>query len=610
MPDRSGIRWNVSEDQRLPHADRLEMSGHRMSVLFNYSVADDRTLSHSMTVIGPSFRMPIAATSNQFCHTFTYADTPRLEVDGFPLKEKVREINFDGIWSAVSHAEPGLSVVRRVFPSTDDAAAYETLEVRNDGQSACTVFAMGGFSAEIEGLKGRYVYGSRISPKGPVAVAPGETVRFGIRCGMRFASQPEQDFDAFRECQARRRRVQELASQVVLETDVPEVDVAFLLSKIRVGESVYRTDGGLMHSPGCGKFYGGMWPNDQIEYVGPWFAMTGDRDEQDATLNALRWFMGKMTPEMKPLPGAINREGEGVWAEKERGDAAMFASGASAFVLNSGRRDWAERIFPGLEWSLEYCRRRLSVEGVVESDFDELEGRFPCGKANLCTSSICYEALRRSALVARSLGKEVQAKEWTARADALEAAVERHFGAEVHGWRTYRYFEGCDKLRAWAAIPISVGMRGRERGTFDALFSVRLWTGAEMLTEEGNPTVWDRSLLSAFRGFAAAGLGAETWEKLRGYVRHRFYGDHVPYPIEQNMFRNGAHSAAEGALFCRIFTEGFFGLEATGFGSFVARGRLPQGVTKMSLKNVHAFGRVFDVVLRENSSDLRFLPMQ
>ena len=66
----------------------------------------------------------------------------------------------------------------------------------------------------------------------------------------------------------------------------------------------------------------------------------------------------------------------------------------------------------------------------------------------------------------------------------MPPAIERYFGAELHGFKTYRYHEGCEKLRAWTAAPLCVGIGGRAVDTIHAMFSPRTWTGVDMLTEE------------------------------------------------------------------------------------------------------------------------------
>lgn len=83
----------------------------------------------------------------------------------------------------------------------------------------------------------------------------------------------------------------------------------------------------------------------------------------------------------------------------------MIAYGAARYALASGSREEAVRLWPLIEWCLEFCHRKLNADGVVASDSDELEGRFPAGDANLCTSSLYYDALLSAAYLVQDLGK-------------------------------------------------------------------------------------------------------------------------------------------------------------------------------------------------------------
>ena len=87
----------------------------------------------------------------------------------------------------------------------------------------------------------------------------------------------------------------------------------------------------------------------------------------------------------------------------------MVAYGASRYALSCGDEEKAEKLWPLIEWCLEYCRRNLNEGGVVASDADELENRFPAGKANLCTSSLYYDALISAGYLGKDLGKPVAA---------------------------------------------------------------------------------------------------------------------------------------------------------------------------------------------------------
>lgn len=83
----------------------------------------------------------------------------------------------------------------------------------------------------------------------------------------------------------------------------------------------------------------------------------------------------------------------------------MIAYGASRYLLARASREEAEQLWPLVTWCLEYCNHKLNKEGVVASDTDELENRFPSGDANLCTSSLYYDALISASCLARELGK-------------------------------------------------------------------------------------------------------------------------------------------------------------------------------------------------------------
>ncbi len=47
---------------------------------------------------------------------------------------------------------------------------------------------------------------------------------------------------------------------------------------------------------------------------------------------------------------------------------------------------------------------------------------------------------------------------------------------------------------------------------------------------------------------------------LTDYTKRRLLGDHVPYPVEAWPEGDQRHLSSESALYCRIFTEGLFGI--------------------------------------------------
>ena len=309
-----------------------------------------------------------------------------------------------------------------------------------------------------------------------------------------------------------------------------------------------------------------------------------------------------MNDRWEPIPSSIISEGRDIWnGAGDRGDAAMIAYGASRFALAYGDKTVAQELWPLIEWCLEYCEMKLNDSGVVESDTDELEGRFEDGDANLCTSSLYYDALLSAACLSRELGmKSSVAKDYRNKAAALAVNIEKYYGAEVSGFNTYRYYDGNDLLRAWICIPLTVGIYDRADATVEALCSPLLWKEDGLLTEQGSTTFWDRSTLYALRGIFAAGKPDVAIEKLTSYSHRRLLEDHVPYAIEAWPEGSQRHLAAESGLYCRVITEGLFGLRPVGFRTFELRPSMPSDWDRMALNDIKAFGADFDINVTRN----------
>jgi cellobiose phosphorylase len=72
-------------------------------------------------------------------------------------------------------------------------------------------------------------------------------------------------------------------------------------------------------------------------------------------------------------------------------------------------------------------------------------------------------------------------------------------------------------------------------------------------------------------------------------------GEHVPYAVEAYPEGNQRHLSAESGLYCRIYTEGLFGIRPTGFTRFNCTPRLPAAWNRMALRNIHSFRNIFDL---------------
>ncbi len=456
-----------------------------------------------------------------------------------------------------------------------------------------------------KGVEGSYRIRAELLGSGAFALEPSDSLVFdAVFQAYREDEKPLRP-DIAAELAARRDFVRrQIDAKLILETPDPIIDTEFRFAKLRAAESIIKTRGGYMHAPGGESYYAAIWANDQAEYVNPFFPFLGYGIGNASALNSFRHFARFMNTDYRPLPSSIIAEGSDIWdGAGDRGDAAMIACGAARYALARGDRAEAEELWPLIEWSLEYCRRRLTSTGVVASDTDELEGRFPAGDANLCTSTLYYDALLSAVHLGRELGlKTAQTKRYAREAQALATAIERHFGAEVGGYHTYRYYAGNTTLRSWICMPLIAGLTERRTGTVSALLGPELLTDDGLLTEQGSTTFWDRSTLYALRGIYNAGESDQATDLLHRYSQRRLLGDHVPYPIEAWPEGSQRHLSAESGLYCRAVTEGLFGIRPTGLKSFDLTPSIPTTWDRMALRQVQAFGDDFDIVIQRISA--------
>lgn len=617
-----GIEWSAAQIATgpKPHDDHIEMSGLHVSSIVQYGVDRSGHMMIWRRGVWPMLRTIPNNTGASLQQAFGPMDLPSLQVDGlFVTEEWLRSATIDGTLTlhtracAVPCRDTGgaLGLTRTIFPSRDKDAVIELVGVTNlTGRPVGVTSAARGLVVHTDparGVDGEYVIQAAADRVVNWTLNPAESRSYAIVYSARRVADAAVTLDAARELEARRAWIADTGRRVILETPDPLLNKAFAFAKVRATESIFATKGGLMHGPGGGRYYAAIWANDQAEYANPFFGYLGEGNPRASALNAFRHFARFMNPGYTAIPSSIIAEGTGTWnGAKDRGDQAMIAYGASRFALASGDRAQAEELWPLIEWCLEYLKRQTTPEGVIASDSDELENRFPAGKANLNTSSLTYDALLSAAMLGESLGKPKAVSDgYRARAVALRAAITRYFGAAIDGFQTYRYYDGNTTLRAWIATPLTVGIDDRARGTTDALFSPRLWTKDGLATEAGKPDFWDRSTLYALRGVFAAGDTERALQRLSAYTHRRLLGEHVPYAVEAYPEGGQAHLSAESALYCRIFLEGMFGIRPTGLNAFTLTPRLPAGWDRMALRAVHAFGRVFDVEVTRSGDGVR-----
>jgi hypothetical protein len=526
-----------------------------------------------------------------------------ISVDGKSLyDEATKFVEIDGMFRVVSIFDEAVEVERIIFPSMDKPFMCERYVLKNLQDDEVTVY-IPEFKQNITtlpecGVDGSYLISASIQGAGTYKLKSGESLTFdAVFQACRLTEAPQvADVDA--EYAARRAFVEnDIDSALILATPDQVVNTMFRYAKIRASESIFKTSGGYMHAPGGESYYAAIWANDQAEYVNPFFPYLGYAVGNESAMNSFRHFARFMNDEWKPIPSSIIAEGKDIWnGAGDRGDAAMIAYGASRYALAMGDKTVAKELWPLIEWCLEYCDRKLNDGGVVTSDTDELENRFPSGEANLCTSSLYYDALLSSAYLASELAMNPSvAKDYRKKAETLRRNIDSYFAKEMYGYDTYQYYDGNDLLRSWICIPLTVGIMDRAEGTIEALFSEYLWHKDGLLTQQGTSTYWDRSTLYGLRGVYAAGASDLATEKLKYYSHRRLLEDHVPYAIEAWPEGSQRHLSAESGLYCRVLTEGLFGIRPTGLRSFELKPSLPSEWDAISLYNIKAFGSDFSL---------------
>lgn len=617
---RDSNRWQINKEgsilwiikDKIPHYDHLEMSGKRISAVIRYGVNKNKNFKIYRTIVWPMLRTIPNDTHASLIREFNTDIINEININGRLVSgEEVREISMNGILLVKSLIGKELELTRRIFPSIEIPVLLELYELRNQGKKDLNIEIPDRSSIyttdKDRGVDGKYSIVCKIENSGNFILKSGESIKFSQIFKAERSGEKYSVISAGNEFQKRSSLLKEFSDKLIFESPDKTLNTAFSFAKIRASESIFQTRGGPMHGPGGTRYYAAIWANDQAEYIGPFFPYLGYIYGNDASINAYLHFARFMNDKFKYIPSSIIAEGLDVWdGAGDRGDAAMIAYGAARFVLAYGDKKTAEKLWPLIEWCLEYNKRKLNTDGVVSSDSDELEGRFPAGDANLSTSSLYYDALISAVYLGKDLNKpEAQLNAYQKQSVKLRNNIEKFFGANVMGYDTYRYYKDNDILRSWICMPLTVGIYNRKDETVKALFSPKLWTHDGLATQSGDKTFWDRSTLYALRGVFAAGETEKALNYLKYYSNRRLLGEHVPYPVEAYPEGDQRHLSAESGLYCRIFIEGLFGIRPVGLKTFELTPRLPEVWDFMNLRNIFAFGENFNIEISKNGERMR-----
>jgi hypothetical protein len=615
------ISWNLTKETRLPHHDNIELSGTQISAIIRYEVDAARHLHLTRDVIFPQLRRYTTPAESPYraylrgeyrddiLPVLTLADQ-KYEIG------KLDSVRIKGKISFYFQAHNGLAIVRSFFPSMHERCLVEKWTLLNTSQTPRTV-SIGATELQQEeaGWQGTYHRRVFTDAKRTVTIQPQEHYEFGIYFLATLQNEVAPAVSVAAIERSRDTFLDSIAANLQLHSPDPVINTLFYFSKVRAAESIFRSRYGLVHSPGGGNYYVGIWANDQAEYSGPFFPYLGYQTGNQAAMNAYRIFKRNLPKDGGKIWASFEMDVTFPFGERDRGDAAMIAFGATHFLLAAGDQQKSAELWPLVEWCLAYCQKRTTAAGVVASESDELEGRFPAGSANLSTSCLYYGALVQAARLAQAMHQPTAVSTtYRQQAQRLATAIEQYFGAELAGLHTYKYYQENTTLRSWICLPLVVGLTSRKAGTLDALFD-KLWSANGVLTDlqpnaSAAPVFWDRGTLYAFRGAFKAGASDRALERLLSYSTTRLTGFRVPYAVEAWPENGMAHLSAESALYCRLFTEGILGLEPTGFHSFTLRPNLPSKWDYLAINAIKAFNTSFDIDLRRSKNKLQLTVVQ
>lgn len=582
--------------------DHIEMSGTYASAIISYGIDAKNRLNIFRHITFPYLRLRPDMTTSSVCYNFN--KSPEMLVDGVEIvNETLENVRIKGNLELVSNFKNGLRISRTEIISKDFPALIEKTTITNLTENKINLKI-------IDNVK-PYTFSEKLCKNGKVKMVAGicgEHGVFSINKEKELEKNlvPKASFTFYNvylatnndeKClniklpeQIRKRDnlINNAMTYTTLKTPNEFINALYSHCIIRGTESIFQTQKGLLHSPGGGRYYAAIWANDELEYATPLAPFLGDKDLLEATQNAINLYVNYMDTSnvpfkhKRPLPSSIINGTYPFGIAGDRGDTAMVGVAIALYLLNFNDENLAKEYIWAVEWCIEFCESRKTKDGVIYSDSDELEGRFPSGKCNLSTNINYYLTLENAIILETELNNLEKADRYTKLKEELKKAIQTYFEGDVEGFDTYRYYENNKELRSWICLPLIAGIFDKKDGTIKAL-TTKLYKNGKMLTSSKKNTVWDRSLLFALKGIFMSGETNLAMNYLADYSKERLLGAHSPYPYEAYPEGNGAQLSGESLLYLRIIIEGMFGIRAIGFNRFSIEPKLPlEGVFKLS----------------------------
>ena len=151
------------------------------------------------------------------------------------------------------------------------------------------------------------------------------------------------------------------------------------------------------------------------------------------------------------------------------------------YALARGNKAEAMELWPLIEWCLEFCNRKLTLLVWLLPILMSWNTAFrrvmpiyvPLIALLRCVKFCGFTWKRIRYSIIKTQNVQTTGK-------ALEKAIEDHFGCEIEGFHSYRYYEGNDNFDP-DMYALTVGIYTRAKGTVEALFFTPLMDGKRIV---------------------------------------------------------------------------------------------------------------------------------
>jgi hypothetical protein len=270
LGEKNTIHWNI-ENSTLPHADNIEMAGTKVAGIVSYAVDANSNLRIERQLFYPQLH-PFIKESDPDWYVFraylkeTYTDDlvlPKFYIGDRQFSPGVlKEVTINGMIT-FDHRESksGITLSRKLYPSTNQRLFIEELHLTNTTNTPRTITYEGiASSKSTQGIGGTFIYSVQSKGVQSITLQPGESTTYEIHFTAQLNDEPEVVND--NSLKKRTDFLEIMQQNLILETPNPVFNQLFEFSKIRASESIFDSKLGLIHSPGGGRYYVGIWAND------------------------------------------------------------------------------------------------------------------------------------------------------------------------------------------------------------------------------------------------------------------------------------------------------------------------------------------------------------